>query len=946
MRSTQRISAHIAIRRIFGYFFAAMCVLTKHNRFCTLVLLLCVFIGSLFSASAFQSNTSAEPTRVIKPLLLEEEAHRPALVSARPVRHPKLALVLSGGGARGIAAIGALKVLERAGVQIDLLVGTSVGSIIGGLYAAGYTTEQLHQLVDTTNWNEVLNFSDAAQRSDLFLDQKLARDRSILTIRFKGFEPIIPQSFSSGQRLTSYLNLLVLQGIYRPSPHFDHLRVPFRAVTTDLLSGKQIVLREGDLTEAMRASASVPLLFSPVPKDTAQLLDGGLISNIPVDVARQEGAELVVAVDVTSPTRSAHQLHSVLHIAEQVIGIAMQRATEEQRAKANVVIRPDIGDVETNDFTRVAFLIQKGEEATLAALPTIQALIRERTRELNQSVTEGRAFENAHFLFDAKSLGAVWLDRILPVARKQRLEEWEVQMLVNEMYASGEFERVEVAVYPQETSVILLLHADSRPLLRAVTFRGNTLIPTDSLRPHFEHLLGRRANNKTFRIALDQVLLEYRSRGYSLARIDSVSFDSSAGLATITLSEGVVYRRDIRGTEKTKDYVLWRELPWDEGEILEISKVAQSISNLYGTNLFENVAFGLRDEEGRNIIEIRARERNTELIRFGLRIDNERNVQPSIDVRDENLFGVGAELGALVYGGSRNRMYAAEFKATRIFDSYLTFNLKAYYGYRDVNVFGDEPISDPKRWHRVRIGEYRELKQGGSVTFGTQLERLGAVTVQARLETHRLWSIAGDLFPTESYKISSIKFGTTVDNLDRFPYPRNGVAIDFAYESALLKLRGGVGFTKTSFSYETYHTYAHGHTLRPRILFGFADETLPLSEQFSLGGQHTFFGLREDNARGRQLLVVSLEYRYASPVNIFFDTYLKARYDFGSIWAKTEQIRLKNLRHGIGLSLALDTPIGPAEFAVGRSFYLRKELLDTPLSVGPTVLYFSIGRTF
>ena len=101
--------------------------------------------------------------------------------------------------------------------------------------------------------------------------------------------------------------------------------------------------------------------------------------------------------------------------------------------------------------------------------------------------------------------------------------------------------------------------------------------------------------------------------------------------------------------------------------------------------------------------------------------------------------------------------------------------------------------------------------------------------------------------------------------------------------------------------------------------------------------------MREDNTRGRQLVVASLEYRYHSPISIFFDTYIKARYDLGSIWATAEQIRLKDLRHGVGLTLAFDTPIGPAEFSAGRSFFFRKELLDNPVSLGPLLLYFRIG---
>src|SRR3990172_4751625 len=201
-----------------------------------------VCLSAALAALLFLSRPGqliAQPSRVsmtIRPEFGDAHEHIPSLLPYRSVKRPKVAVVLSGGGARGVASIGVLKVLEQADIPIDLIVGTIIGSILGGLYSSGYSINQLEQMVDTTNWADVLSFSDEARRSDLFLDQKLAEDRSILTVRFQGFEPIVPQSLSTGQRLTNYLNLLVLQGIYHPNPSFDDLRIPFRAVTTDLVS--------------------------------------------------------------------------------------------------------------------------------------------------------------------------------------------------------------------------------------------------------------------------------------------------------------------------------------------------------------------------------------------------------------------------------------------------------------------------------------------------------------------------------------------------------------------------------------------------------------------------------------------------------------------------------------------------------------------------------------
>ena len=126
-------------------------------------------------------------------------------------------------------------------------------------------------------------------------------------------------------------------------------------------------------------------------------------------------------------------------------------------------------------------------------------------------------------------------------------------------------------------------------------------------------------------------------------------------------------------------------------------------------------------------------------------------------------------------------------------------------------------------------------------------------------------------------------------------------------------------------------------------MIGSADKTLPLSEQFSFGGQNSFFGLRDYEFRGRQIFLASLEHRYKLPIKLFFDSYVRVRYDLGSIWQDREQIRFKDLRHGVGASLSINTPVGPADFSVGKSFYFKNTLANNAIVWGPTFFYFTIG---
>jgi outer membrane protein assembly factor BamA len=195
-------------------------------------------------------------------------------------------------------------------------------------------------------------------------------------------------------------------------------------------------------------------------------------------------------------------------------------------------------------------------------------------------------------------------------------------------------------------------------------------------------------------------------------------------------------------------------------------------------------------------------------------------------------------------------------------------------------------------------------------------------------------------------KIVSLKISTTIDTQDKYPYPKRGFLFSGFYETAQTILGGDIGFTNLSFDYKNYFTLSSDHTISPRVSLGFGDKTLPLSQHYSLGGQYSFFGMREDEFRGRQLFLASFEYRYNLPIDLFFDTYFMLRYDLGSVWAEQESIRFKDLRHGIGASLSLDTPIGPAEFAVGRSFLFKKNLPGNPISWGEAIFYFSIGYYF
>ncbi len=302
------------------------------------------------------------------------------VAAEQPPLRPRIGLVLSGGGARGLAHVGVLKVLEQHRVPIDAIAGTSMGAVIGGLYAAGMTTAEIEALVRTLNWNAA--FRDRPPRGDMNFRRK-QDDREFL-VRFplgiKAGSFRVPRGLIQGQRLTQILRreTIAAAGI----DDFDRLPTRFRAVATDLETGERRVLARGDLTEALRASMSAPGVFAPVDLEGRLLVDGGLVENLPVDVAQQMGVDVVIAVDVGFQPVGRRDLNSALAVSNQMLTIMMQRETVRQRSlleSDDLLIEPALGSILSMDFTKIDQTIGLGESAAalhaarLAALGTDEA---------------------------------------------------------------------------------------------------------------------------------------------------------------------------------------------------------------------------------------------------------------------------------------------------------------------------------------------------------------------------------------------------------------------------------------------------------------------------------------------------------------------------------------------------------------------------------------------
>lgn len=281
---------------------------------------------------------------------------------------PKIGLVLGGGGARGFAHIGVLKKLEEMRIPYDYITGTSMGSIVGGFLATGMESDELGQVVREADWDDL--FKDKTSREDIPFRRKADDNLGLFgpKLGIGKDSSLLPKGVVSGQKVIFMFESVTSQRVN--TSDFDQLPIPFRAIASDIVSGEMVVIADGELSMAMRASMAVPAVFDPVRRDGALLVDGGLVRNLPVDVARDMGADIVIAVDVGTKLAGKDEINNALDIVYQMSGLLTVQNTNvqiETLSELDVLITPDIGDkISSTDFKKLDIAIPIGYAAAEA----------------------------------------------------------------------------------------------------------------------------------------------------------------------------------------------------------------------------------------------------------------------------------------------------------------------------------------------------------------------------------------------------------------------------------------------------------------------------------------------------------------------------------------------------------------------------------------------------
>ncbi len=817
---------------------------------------------------------------------------------------PKIGLVLSGGGARGLAHLGVLRVLNEYDIQPDLIMGTSIGSVIGGLYAAGYTIDEIDDIIHTIEWSEI--FSDSPQRSYLFLEQKNEQDRYLVSLRLDGLKPYIPNAVSPGQRVLSILYDLFIQADYQVRENFDDLKIPFRTIATDIVNGEMVILKDGNIAEAINGSLAVPLLFSPVNIDSMLLVDGGLKSNLPVNAARSMGMDVIIAVDVSSPLRNKDQIKAPWEIADQVTTIMSEQNNLKERDNADILIIPKIGIATNIDFSKIDTLVNAGIKA---ARQKIEQFIELKSRH----ISNGRKLkvEKINFMgidnFSRDSLYTNSMDSLIS------LSYLDVQL--NRLLQKGDLKSIQVVYDSSDFSLSLSLIPFGR--VDSVNIAGNTLFTNETIKDSLGVKNGQPLNWKILQQGIGRIIRLYRDNGYALMTIDTISWN--ANILNIEISEGVIADIKVIGNSKTKDFIILREFTLQKNDVFNWNRVDEGLKNVYASEYFNRISAEVIKSNEQIDLKIKVDEKPTVRFQLGGKADIERRFQGYMELADENFLGRGLKGKIETRLGVRDGLVGLSFRSDRLFTTYLTFTANSYFTWES-NPFNKSSEND---------GRYREERLGFKLQLGQQLRRIGQVVAEIRVERVKDFQQNGFFDRSEELELRVFSLRSVTDKRDRIDFPTKGIYNYWAWESgSSFLLNSEESYTKLWLNLEGYYRlFNPDHIGHVRFLAGLGDETLPFSENFRMGGLKGFYGLLENELFGKQIVLINSEYRYKLPFKIITDAYLSVRYDFAGLWSSKNLIfSSDDFFSGYGAYLGFDTFLGPFFIAWGENTLDRRNI--------------------
>ncbi len=880
---------------------------------------------------------------LVYPDTLKLPMHRYALRHAMRPARKSVGLALSGGGANALSQIGVLKAFDEEGVPIDFIAGTSMGAIIGGLYSCGYSPDELKEIAHNLPWQSMVSLQNDYTRSNIFLEQQRIRDRASIAIRFDKLKLLMPKSLNSAQKLTETLDFLALNSLYKATGDFSTLPVNFRAVSTDLVTGNRITLTSGSLSEAIRASSTVPILFEPIKRGSYQLVDGGLIANLPVDELDAVNAHYKIAIDTHgSMYATGGEIDLPWKTADQAMTILIKMQYPAQLAKADIVITPDLSEHKATDFSDIQALVDAGYSKGKLLAKTIKRSIEERA---HSGIAIGNFSKNILFAQERPEFREHRLIALALVGNATNLAKTLSELLETDLFTS-----VYAEVDSKRKTVIF--HLEPLPVLQDISVTGG---PPDTLSQEeidacFRPVIKTLSTNAAGTRALEALIKKYRTKGYSLVTIQSTSIEGNT--LQITLSSGKPGGIEIFQDKKLTGITpIEREIKIDTTRPFNIQNAEESVNNLYETGVFSRISIfeeppAPSTPDGNSLLKFSLEEKSASVLRLGLRYDETNDAQFLIDVRNENLGGTTNSIGGWLKTGRKSNLLNLEFNMPRLGPSHLTISSRLFYeqhSFENLNKEGD-------------INNYGIQKYGISPAFGIRIRKNGKLVADLTLQNSQSYAEKNTGTPLATATTNMLSIGTqfSLDSRDNTMIPTSGTVTNLRYSMTPAILDNHTVFWQVSGNHEENIRTGSKTVLQISGLFGLSSHDLPLSEKFFLGGTGTFWsqrfiGLKENELPCNNMISAGMQLSYKPSYEILFPMSLLLHYNVGNSWNDLDEISSTHILHGIGSSIVWQTPLGPTKVTISKAFTYPHGAYDmesASLKFSETVFYFSIGHNF
>ncbi len=809
----------------------------------------------------------------------------------------EIALAISGGGARGLTTIGILKAFEEKGLSVKAIAGVSMGGVIGGLYASGYTPDELMEFTNELSFDNM--FYNNPKRSSMFFTQREEHGRHLLSIRFNRWVPVIPKALTKGQGVTSVLTKLTTKANYHSRSDFLKLPIPFKTFATDIISGKGIIIENGSLADAMRATMAFPLAFTPVEKNGMLLMDGGMLCPIPVDLARtiSNSIKFVVAINTSSQLLNKEGIKTPLDIANQVTSIMTNDKLLSQLSKASYVITPPIQQYASSDFAKKDSIIAIGYRAGISAADSIISMIK-KNEEIKYSINK------------------IEIDSITIANNKDIIESLNIEEFESHQSLTKKLKNYYL------NNNIFLIKAELIPDLSNINRNYNLKISTE---PQFDHsqvsfifngnsiyddttLLSVMAlgnydlSSEKIKKSLHQITGLYRVNGYDFVDIESIEFNIQDKSFIINIDEAIIKSIDIEKNHRSRDWFIRSHFPLKPNQPYSTSDASVGIANIYGTDLFNQVSLNLINDTAGSIVKISVEEKHYQQVRLGWHWDDEYKSEEFLEYLDDNVLGMGLKYLLHARFAIDRQEYFGYFKSNRIWSTYLTAKAEIYHNRINRFIFDDES-------NEIEIR--KEIKTGFSFSLGQQIKRFGTVTAKFDVVNYDDRYLVQNIKNKRDLRIFSIK--SSIENFDRSPLTLKGSKHFFEVQMAGKFMGGDEEYNRFEASTEIYIPINHKLNYHPKFAIGLSSSGLPPSERFYLGGIESFSGFRTYQLNGDKFIMLSNDLRLKLPFRFYFTF----RHDIGEVYTHTDEIKLRNLRNGISLILSFDSPIGPFDFRYG-----------------------------